>query len=107
VIPPLLRLEVDDSRRPHGDGPGGSARFSDKADPGTTASCAARLNFYFLFYLLRIFKWPDSVILDRRNPDDHHGADARAPFVDCGASAAIAAPVAVVITILTVIAMGT
>ena len=24
---------------------------------------AARLFFYFLFYLLRIFKWPESVIL--------------------------------------------
>lgn len=37
---------------------------SDKADPGTT-SFVPRPDwfFYFLFYLLRIFKWPDSVIL--------------------------------------------
>ena len=38
--------------------------YSDKADPGTT-SFVPRPDwyFYFLFYLLRIFKWPDSVIL--------------------------------------------
>ena len=36
----------------------------DKADPGTT-SFVPRPDwfFYFLFYLLRIFKWPDSVVL--------------------------------------------
>ena len=38
--------------------------WTDKADPGTT-SFVPRPDwyFYFLFYLLRIFKWPDSVIL--------------------------------------------
>ena len=38
--------------------------YTDKADPGTT-SFVPRPDwyFYFLFYLLRIFKWPDSVIL--------------------------------------------
>ncbi len=37
---------------------------TDKADPGTT-SFVPRPDwfFYFLFYLLRIFKWPDSVLL--------------------------------------------
>src|SRR6185295_595137 len=37
---------------------------TDKADPGTT-SFVPRPDwfFYFLFYLLRIFKWPDSVFL--------------------------------------------
>ena len=37
--------------------------WTDKADPGTT-SFVPRPDwyFYFLFYLLRIFKWPDSVI---------------------------------------------
>jgi menaquinol-cytochrome c reductase cytochrome b/c subunit len=40
------------------------AEFTDKADPGTT-SFVPRPDwyFYFLFYLLRIFKWPDSVFL--------------------------------------------
>jgi hypothetical protein len=38
--------------------------YSEKADPGTT-SFVPRPDwyFYFLFYLLRIFEWPDSVII--------------------------------------------
>ena len=38
--------------------------YEEKADPGTT-SFIPRPDwyFYFLFYLLRIFKWPDSVVL--------------------------------------------
>src|SRR5256884_8829563 len=38
--------------------------YENKADPGTT-NFVPRPDwyFYFLFYLLRIFKWPDSVIL--------------------------------------------
>src|SRR6184192_2204008 len=38
--------------------------YTAKADPGTT-SFVPRPDwyFYFLFYLLRIFKWPNSVIL--------------------------------------------
>ena len=47
------------------DGPGWlGPLYTDKADPGTT-SFVPRPDwyFYFLFYLLRIFKWPDSVIL--------------------------------------------
>ena len=38
--------------------------YDDKADSGTF-SFVPRPDwyFYFLFYLLRIFKWPDSVIL--------------------------------------------
>src|SRR5437764_4258442 len=39
-------------------------RYAEPADPGTT-NFVPRPDwyFYFLFYLLRIFKWPDSVIL--------------------------------------------
>ena len=39
-------------------------RYTAEADPGTT-SFVPRPDwyFYFLFYLLRIFKWPESVIL--------------------------------------------
>jgi menaquinol-cytochrome c reductase cytochrome b/c subunit len=39
-------------------------RYTDEADPGTT-SFVPRPDwyFYFLFYLLRIFKWPESVVL--------------------------------------------
>src|SRR5205085_1544247 len=38
--------------------------YTDRADPGTT-NFVPRPDwyFYFLFYLLRIFKWPESVIL--------------------------------------------
>src|SRR4051812_42992720 len=38
--------------------------WTDKADPGTT-SFVPRPDwyFYFLFYLLRIFKWPNTVVL--------------------------------------------
>ena len=38
--------------------------YEEKADPGTT-SFIPRPDwyFYFLFYLLRIFKWPDTVVL--------------------------------------------
>src|SRR5207249_9699160 len=38
--------------------------YAEKADPGTT-NFVPRPDwyFYFLFYLLRIFKWPASVIL--------------------------------------------
>src|SRR5256885_10937217 len=38
--------------------------YSDPADPATTNVVPRPdWSFYFLFYLLRIFKWPDSVIL--------------------------------------------
>jgi hypothetical protein len=39
-------------------------RYTEKADPGTI-SFVPRPDwyFYFLFYLLRIFKWPESVVL--------------------------------------------
>ena len=38
--------------------------YDEKADPGTT-NFVPRPDwyFYFLFYLLRIFKWPNSVVL--------------------------------------------
>jgi menaquinol-cytochrome c reductase cytochrome b/c subunit len=51
-----------------GEEPGDSGvlgpRYAEEADPGTT-SFVPRPDwyFYFLFYLLRIFKWPESVIL--------------------------------------------
>jgi len=40
------------------------SRYAEPADPGTTTFVPRPdWYFYFLFYLLRIFKWPDSVIL--------------------------------------------
>ncbi len=84
--------------------------FSDKADPGTT-SFVPRPDwyFYFLFYLLRIFKWPDSVILGTVGiPTIIIVLLLALPFVDMRRERRLSRrPVAVVITILTVIAMGT
>src|SRR5437016_4742728 len=49
---------------PHGHSCLLGPRYAEPADPGTT-NFVPRPDwyFYFLFYLLRIFKWPDSVIL--------------------------------------------
>ena len=65
--------------------------------------------FYFLFYLLRIFKWPDSVILGTVGiPTILMMLMIALPFVDRRQERRLSRrPVAVVITILTVIAMGT
>jgi mono/diheme cytochrome c family protein len=84
--------------------------YADKADPGTT-SFVPRPDwyFYFLFYLLRIFKWPDSVILGTVGiPTIIIVLMLLLPFLDRRRERRLSRrPVAVVITILTVIAMGT
>ena len=84
--------------------------YTDKADPGTT-SFVPRPDwyFYFLFYLLRIFKWPDSVILGTIGIVTIIIVLMVAlPFIDMRRERRLSRrPVAVVITILTVIAMGT
>jgi quinol---cytochrome c reductase cytochrome c subunit, bacillus type len=84
--------------------------YSDEADPGTT-SFVPRPDwyFYFLFYLLRIFKWPDSVILGTVGiPTIIIVLLLVLPFLDRRQERRLSRrPVAVVITILTVIAMGT
>ncbi len=83
--------------------------YSDQADPGTT-SFVPRPDwyFYFLFYLLRIFKWPDSVILGTVGiPTIIMMLMIALPFVDLRRERRLSRrPVAVVITILTVISMG-
>ncbi|MGE5274804.1 MAG: c-type cytochrome [Verrucomicrobiota bacterium] len=84
--------------------------YTDEADPGTT-SFVPRPDwyFYFLFYLLRIFKWPDSVILGTVGiPTIIMVLMIALPFLDRRQERRLShRPVAVVITILTVIAMGT
>jgi mono/diheme cytochrome c family protein len=84
--------------------------YSDKADPGTT-SFVPRPDwyFYFLFYLLRIFKWPESVILGTVGiPTIIIVLLLALPFLDRRRERRLSRrPVAVVITILTVIALGT
>jgi mono/diheme cytochrome c family protein len=84
--------------------------YSDRADPGTT-SFVPRPDwyFYFLFYLLRIFKWPNAVILGTVGiPTIIMVLMLALPFMDRRRERRLSRrPVAVVICILTVIAMGT
>jgi menaquinol-cytochrome c reductase cytochrome b/c subunit len=80
-----------------------------KADPGTT-SFVPRPDwyFYFLFYLLRIFKWPDTVILATVGiPTLLLIILLALPFVDTRMERRLSRrPVAVVAAALTVISMG-
>jgi menaquinol-cytochrome c reductase cytochrome b/c subunit len=84
-------------------------RYAEKADPGTT-SFIPRPDwyFYFLFYLLRIFKWPDSVILATVGiPTILLILLLALPFLDVRRERRLLRrPVAVVATILVVISMG-
>jgi ubiquinol-cytochrome c reductase cytochrome b subunit/menaquinol-cytochrome c reductase cytochrome b/c subunit len=83
--------------------------YNDKADPGTT-SFTPRPDwyFYFLFYLLRIFKWPDSVILATVGiPTILMILLFALPFVDKRRERRISRrPVAMVSAVLVVISMG-
>jgi quinol---cytochrome c reductase cytochrome c subunit, bacillus type len=83
--------------------------YDDKADPGTT-NFVPRPDwyFYFLFYLLRIFKWPDSVILGTVGvPTIALMLLLALPFLDLRRERRpLRRPVAVVAAILTVISMG-
>jgi menaquinol-cytochrome c reductase cytochrome b/c subunit len=80
-----------------------------KADPGTT-SFVPRPDwyFYFLFYLLRIFKWPDSVILGTVGvPTIALVLLLALPFLDVRRERRLLRrPVAVVAAILVVLSMG-
>jgi hypothetical protein len=83
--------------------------YAEKADPGTT-SFIPRPDwyFYFLFYLLRIFKWPDSVILGTVGiPTICMILLLALPFVDRRTERRLLRrPVALVAAILVVISMG-
>ena len=80
-----------------------------KADPGTI-SFVPRPDwyFYFLFYLLRIFKWPESVILGTVGiPTIALMLLIALPFIDLRAERRpLRRPVAVVGAILVVLSMG-
>src|SRR6266516_6953576 len=84
-------------------------RWAEKADPGTT-NFVPRPDwyFYFLFYLLRIFKWPDSVILGTVGiPTVLLIILFVLPFVDTRLERRLSRrPVAIVAAVLTVISMG-
>src|SRR5438874_6161955 len=80
-----------------------------KADPGTT-SFVPRSDwyFYFLFYLLRIFKWPNSVILGTVGfPTILLIILISLPFLDLRRERRLLRrPVAIVAAILTVLSVG-
>jgi menaquinol-cytochrome c reductase cytochrome b/c subunit len=83
--------------------------YTDKADPGTT-NFVPRPDwyFYFLFYLLRIFKWPESVILGTVGiPTILLIILISLPFLDLRRERRLLRrPVAIVAAILTVLSMG-
>jgi menaquinol-cytochrome c reductase cytochrome b/c subunit len=84
-------------------------RYAEPADPGTT-NFVPRPDwyFYFLFYLLRIFKWPDSVILGTVGiPTILLIILFALPFIDTRRERRLSRrPVAVIAAILVVISMG-
>jgi ubiquinol-cytochrome c reductase cytochrome b subunit/menaquinol-cytochrome c reductase cytochrome b/c subunit len=84
-------------------------RYTEEADPGTT-SFTPRPDwyFYFLFYLLRIFKWPESVFLGTVGiPTIALILLILVPFYDRRRERRIARrPVAVVAALLVIASMG-
>jgi cytochrome c5 len=84
-------------------------RYSEPADPGTT-NFVPRPDwyFYFLFYLLRIFKWPDTVILGTIGiPTILLIILFLLPFVDVRRERRLLRrPVAIVAAVLVVLSMG-
>ena len=84
--------------------------YTEKADPGTT-DFVPRPDwyFYFLFYLLRIFKWPDTVVLGTVGiPNILLGILIALPFIDVRRERRLSRrPVALVAALITVVAMGT
>src|SRR4051812_29157481 len=85
------------------------ALYTDKADPGTT-NFVPRPDwyFYFLFYLLRIFKWPESVLLGTIGiPTICLMLLIALPFVDLRSERRLLRrPVALVAAVLVVLSMG-
>ncbi len=83
--------------------------YKDEADPGTT-SFVPRPDwyFYFLFYLLRIFKWPESVVLGTVGiPTILLVLLIALPFIDLRRERRLLRrPVAVVAAVLVVLSMG-
>src|SRR5712692_10801345 len=100
---------VDPNRCGSGDSCLLGPRYSAPADPATT-NFVPRPDwyFYFLFYLLRIFKWPNSVILGTVGiPTVLLVLLLAVPFVDKRVERRLSRrPVAVVASILVVISMG-
>jgi menaquinol-cytochrome c reductase cytochrome b/c subunit len=84
-------------------------RYTDEADPGTTEFIPRPdWYFFFLFYLLRIFKWPESVVLATVGiPTILLILLFAVPFLDRGRERRLSRrPVAVVAAALTIASMG-
>ena len=102
---------ADEGTEPEGASSSGrlGVLYEDKADPGTT-NFVPRPDwyFYFLFYLLRIFKWPDSVVLGTVGvPTIALILLFALPFMDRRRERRLSRrPVAIIAAILTVITMG-
>ena len=83
--------------------------YTAKADPGTT-SFVPRPDwyFYFLFYLLRIFKWPETVIIGTIGiPTICLVLLLGLPFVDTRMERRLSRrPVAIVAAVLVILSMG-
>src|SRR6478736_5267446 len=84
-------------------------RYSEPADPGTT-NFVPRPDwyFYFLFYLLRIFKWPATVIIGTIGiPTILLIILFALPFIDLRSERRLSRrPVAIIASILVVLSMG-
>jgi cytochrome c553 len=85
------------------------AKLGDAADPGTI-SFVPRPDwyFYFLFYLLRIFKWPNTVVLGTVIvPTIALVLLLALPFIDIGRERRpLRRPVAMIAAVLTIISMA-
>jgi menaquinol-cytochrome c reductase cytochrome b/c subunit len=83
--------------------------YTDPADPGTT-SFVPRPDwyFYFLFYLLRVFKWPETVFLGTVGiPNVLLVLLLALPFIDVRLERRLSRrPVAVVAAVLTILSMA-
>jgi ubiquinol-cytochrome c reductase cytochrome b subunit/menaquinol-cytochrome c reductase cytochrome b/c subunit len=84
--------------------------YTEKADPGTTNfNPRPDWFFYFLFYLLRIFKWPDTVVIGTVGiPNILLAILIALPFLDLRRERRLSRrPVAIVAAVVVVLAMGT
>jgi mono/diheme cytochrome c family protein len=84
--------------------------YTEEANPGTTDFIPRPdWYFYFLFYLLRIFKWPDTVVIGTVGvPNILLALLIALPFIDLRRERRLSRrPVAIVAAIIVVVAMGT
>jgi menaquinol-cytochrome c reductase cytochrome b/c subunit len=107
----IWHFTADEGKEPLGESSSGwlGKLYDAKADPGTT-NFVPRPDwyFYFLFYLLRIFKWPNSVVLGTVIvPTIALVLLLALPFIDVSRERRpLRRPVAMIAAILTIISMA-